>query len=345
MFRFEHTTYLYLLGLVPVLIGLFVLARHWRRKAIRDFGDWPVMQRLMPEYSAIRPVAKAVLILLATCFLILGIANPQMGNKMETVKREGVEIVIALDVSNSMMAEDIKPSRLEQAKLAISQLIKRLRNDKLGLVVFAGQAYVQIPLTTDYSASRMFLSSVNTNIVPVQGTAIGAAIELSMESFDQDTKGNKALVIISDGENHEDDAIELAKTAQEAGIQVHTIGIGSPDGVPIPVYNRYGQKDFRRDNEGNVVITKLNEAMMQQIAAAGGGTFVRATNVTAALKLVFDKINELEKQEFETAKVADYESWFQIPLAIALFFLVLEFLILPRKNKWLSRVDVFKMKV
>ena len=345
MFRFEHTTYLYLLGLVPVLIGLFALARHWRKKAIREFGDWAVIQRLMPQYSAIRPVVKAVLILLATCFLILGIANPQMGTKMETVKREGVEIIIALDVSNSMMAEDIKPNRLEQAKLAISQLIKRLKNDKLGLIVFAGQAYVQIPLTTDYSASRMFLSSVNTNIVPVQGTAIGAAIKLSMESFGQDTKGNKALVLISDGENHEDDAIELAKAAQEGGIQVHTIGIGSPDGVPIPVYNQYGQKDFRRDKEGNVVITKLNETMMQQIAAAGGGTFVKATNVTAALKLVFDKINELEKQEFETAKVADYESWFQIPLAIALFLLVLEFIILPRKNKFLSRVDIFKVKV
>ncbi|MEO1260485.1 MAG: VWA domain-containing protein [Bacteroidota bacterium] len=345
MFRFEHTTYFYLLGVLPLLLGLFVLARHWRKQAIRKFGDWPVMQRLMPAYSSVRPVVKATILLLICIFLILGLANPQMGNKMETVKREGVEIVIALDVSNSMSAEDIKPNRLEQAKLAISQLIKRLRNDKLGLVVFAGQAYVQIPLTTDYSASRMFLSSVNTNMVPVQGTAIGAAIELSMESFDENTKGNKALVIISDGENHEDDAIELAKTAQESGIQVHTIGIGSPDGVPIPVYNRYGQKDFRRDNEGNVVITKLNETMMQQIAAAGGGTFVRATNVTAALKLIFDKINELEKEEFETAKVADYESWFQIPLAVALFLLVLEFLILPRKNKWLSRVDIFKVKV
>ncbi len=345
MFQFEHHTYLYLFGLAPVLIGLFVLARYRRKKALEEFGDWPVMQRLMPEYSAIRPTVKATLILLAACFLILAIANPQMGTKMETVKREGVEIIIALDVSNSMMAEDIKPNRLEQARLAISQLIKRLKNDKLGLVVFAGQAYVQIPLTTDYSASRMFLSSVNTNIVPVQGTAIGAAIQLSMESFDPDTKGNKALVVISDGENHEDDAIELAKTAQEAGIQVHTIGIGSAEGVPIPVYNQYGQKDFRRDKDGNVVITKLNETMMQQIAAAGGGTFVKATNVTAALKLVFDKINELEKQEFETAKVADYESWFQIPLSIALFLLVLEFLILPRKNKWLSKVDVFKMKV
>ena len=345
MFRFEHTTYFYLLGVLPVLLGLFIVARHWRKKAIRDFGDWPVMRRLMPAYSTNRPAIKAILLLFICTFLVLGLANPQMGNKMETVKREGVEIIIALDVSNSMLAEDIKPNRLQQAKLAISQLIKRLRNDKLGLVVFAGQAYVQIPLTTDYSAARMFLSSVNTNIVPVQGTAIGAAIELSMESFDESTQGNKALVIISDGENHEDDAIELAKTAQEAGIQVHTIGIGSPDGVPIPVFNRYGQKDFRRDNEGNVVITKLNEAMMQQVAAAGGGTFVRATNVTTALKLVFDKINELEKEEFETAKVADYESWFQIPLAIALFLLVLEFLILPRKNKWLSRVDIFKVKV
>ncbi len=342
MFRFEHTTYLYLLAAIPILLMLFLLARYYRKRAIRKFGDLPVMQRLIPEYSAIRPVIKATLILLGTLFLILGIANPQMGNKLETVKREGVEIMIALDISNSMMAEDIKPNRLEQAKLAIGQLIKRLKNDKLGLVVFAGQAYVQLPLTTDYSAARMFLNGVNTNTIPVQGTAIGAAIELSLESFDPDTEGNKALVIISDGENHEDDAVELAQQAQEQGIQVHTIGIGSAEGVPIPVYNRYGQKDFRRDREGNVVITKLNEQMMQQIAAGGGGTFVKATNVTAALKLVFEKINELEKQEFGTAKVADYDSWFQIPLALALVFLILEFFILPRKNRILSKVDLFK---
>ncbi len=345
MLRFEHTVYLGLLALVPVLVLLFAWARYQRKKAIRTFGDLPVMQRLMPDYARVRPFIKAILIILAMIFLVLAIANPQMGTKMETVKREGIEIIIALDVSNSMLAEDIAPNRLEQAKLAISQMVKRLRNDKFGLVVFAGQAYVQLPLTSDYSAARMFLKGVNTNTVPVQGTAIGSAIELSIEAFDPDYKGNKALVVISDGENHEDDAIELAKKAAEEGIQVHTIGIGSPDGVPIPVMNRYGQKDFRRDNEGNVVITKLNETMMQQIAAAGGGTFVRATNVTAALKLIFDKINELEKQEFETAKVADYDSWFQIPLAIALFYLVLEFIILPRKNRRLAKVDLYKVSV
>lgn len=345
MFQFEHTTYLYFLGFIPLLIVLFILAGYWRRKAIKKFGDWPVMQRLIPEYSTVRPILKAILIIFVCIGLIITIANPQMQTKLETVTREGVEIMIALDVSNSMLAEDIKPNRLEQAKLAISQLIKRLHNDKLGLVVFAGQAYVQLPLTTDYSAARMFLSSVNTNLVPVQGTAIGAALELSIESFDEDAKNNKALIVISDGENHEDDAIELAKAAQEDGIQIHTIGIGSPDGVPIPVYTSQGRKDFRRDNEGNVVITKLNETMMQQIAAAGGGTYVQASNVTAALKLVFDKINELEREEFDTAKIAGFDSWYQIPLGIALFFLVLESLILPRKNRLLSKLDIFKIKI
>lgn len=345
MFRFEHTTYLYLLALVPVLIGLFVLARYYRKKAIREFGDWEVMQRLMPEYSRLRPIVKAALMIFAFLGLVFAIANPQMQTKLETVTREGVEIMIALDVSNSMLAEDIKPNRLEQAKLAISQLIKRLHNDKLGLVVFAGQAYVQLPLTTDYSAARMFLGSVNTGMVPVQGTAIGTAIEVCLESFDQDATNNKALIIISDGENHEDDAIEQAKAAQELGIQVHTIGIGSPDGVPIPVFSSQGRKDFRRDREGNVVITKLNETMMQQVAAAGAGSYVKATNVTAALKLVFDKISDLEKEEFDTTKIAGFDSMYQIPLAIALFFLILEFLILPRKNRLLSKVDVFKIKV
>ncbi|MCP3928374.1 MAG: VWA domain-containing protein [Bacteroidetes bacterium] len=345
MLHFEHSNYFILLAILPVLIGLFIFARWYRKKAIQKYGDWLIMQRLMPEYSGIRPIFKAVFLSITFIFLVIGIANPQMRLKLETVKREGVEIMIALDISNSMMAEDIAPNRLEQAKLAISQLIKRLHNDKIGLVIFAGQPYVQLPLTTDYSAARMFLSSVNTSIIPIQGTAIGAAIELCLESFDPDTKGNKALIIISDGENHEDDAIEQAKVAKEANIQVHTIGIGSSQGVPIPVYSNSGRRDFRRDPEGNVVITKLNETMMQQIAGAGDGSYVRAANVTTALKLVFDKINELEKEEFETAKIANYESWFQIPLALALFFLVLEFLILPRKNRWLSKVDIFKIKV
>lgn len=345
MFRFEHQTYLWLFGVIPVIILLFVIANVQRRRSIKAFGDLPVMQRLMPSYSKIRPVIKAVLLTITAIFLVLTIANPQMGQEMQTVKLEGVEILIALDVSNSMLAEDIKPNRLEQAKLAISQLIKRLKNDKLGLVIFAGQAYVQLPLTTDYSAARMFLSTVNTTMVPVQGTAIGEAISLSIESFDQNTKGNKALIIISDGENHEENAIELAKEAQESGIQVHTIGIGSPSGVPIPVYTSSGQKDFRRDRDGNVVITKLNENMMKQLATAGNGSYVRATNVTQALRLVFDRIEELEKAEFESAKVADYESWYQIPLAIALFFMILEFLILSRKNRFLSGIDLFNLKV
>ena len=345
MFRFANDNFLWFLVILPVFVILFVMASRQRRRAIREFGDLPVMQRLMPEFSSVRPTIKAFLITLAAFFLVGAIANPQMGKKLETVKREGIEIMIALDVSNSMLAEDIKPNRLEQAKLAISQLVKRLRNDKIGLIVFAGQAYTQLPLTTDYSAARMFLSSVNTNIVPIQGTAVGAAIELGIESFEEDGGGNRALIVISDGENHEDDAIENAKTARESGIQVHTIGIGSPTGVPIPVYNSYGQKDFRRDQEGNVVITKLNETMMTQVAAAGGGTYVRATNVTAALKLVFDKINELEKEEFESAKVAAYDSWYQIPLAIALFFLVLEFQVLPRKNRRFSQVNIFKQRI
>ncbi len=345
MFRFEHDTYLILLAVIPVLIALFALARYRRKQAIRTFGETSLMQRLTPEQSSVRPVVKALLITLAAFFLVIAIANPQMGRKLETVKREGVEVMIALDVSNSMLAEDARPNRLEQAKLAISQLIKRLRNDKLGLIVFAGQAYVQLPLTTDYSAARMFLNSVSTGIVPVQGTAVGAAIELAIESFDLDTQGNKALIVISDGENHEDDAIANAKAALDAGIQVHTIGIGSREGVPIPVYTRDGRKDFRRDREGKVVVTKLNETMLTQIATAGGGAYVRATDVTTALRVVFDRINQLEKEAFETARVADYESWYQLPLALVLCFLVLEFVLLPRKNRWLSKVNIFKLKI
>ncbi|WP_020532685.1 VWA domain-containing protein [Flexithrix dorotheae] len=345
MFRFEHSDFLYGLILIPILVILFWLEGRMRKKAIRSLGSLSVIKQLMPEYSRTRPVWKNLFIILSVLSLIIAVANPQVGSKMEIVKRKGVEIIIAIDVSNSMLAEDIRPNRLEKAKQSIAQLVKRLHNDKLGLIVFAGDAYTQLPITTDYSAARMFLRSVKTNIVPVQGTAIGKAIELGMNSFSKDETKNKALIVITDGENHEDDALEMAKKAAEAGIIVNTIGMGQAKGAPIPVYNNYGQKDFRKDNQGNVIVTKLNETMLRQIAQAGNGTFIRATNSGTGLNILFDKINELEKKEFESKLYTDYEDGFPIFISLALFFLLLEFLILPRKNKWMSKIDLFKFKV
>ena len=345
MFRFENQEFLYGLLLLPILLIFFWVSGRKRKKALKRMGEMEVIQGLMPELSFVRPAIKNLFLLLAFIFMIFALANPQIGSKLETVKRKGVEIMIAIDVSNSMLAEDIKPNRLERARRAISQLVRKLHNDKIGLIVFAGDAYIQLPITTDYAAARMFLQSVNTNIVPVQGTAIGKAIELGIKSFTTDQTKNKALIIITDGENHEDDAIAMATQAAEQGIIIHTIGMGLPQGGPIPVYDKYGQKDYRKDNSGNVVVTKLNETMLQQVAGAGDGLYVRATNAETGLDMLYEKINEMDKEEFESKVFADYEDRFQPLVLLAFICLLIEFIILPRKNKILNKINLFKYRI
>jgi len=340
MFRFGHIEYLYLLIIIPVLTLLFMILFGMRKKALKRFGNLQVIEQLMPALSLARPVIKFMLILLALTSLIFGIARPQFGSKLREIKREGVEIIIALDVSNSMMAEDIKPNRLERAKQAIAKMVDRLVNDKIGLIVFAGDAYIQIPITTDYVSAKLFLNTISTDIVPKQGTAIGSAIELGMKSFTQQEETSKALIIITDGENHEDDAMEVARTAVEKGVRVHTIGIGLPKGAPIPVYNG-GQKNYLRDNSGETVISKLDEDMLRKIAVAGEGVYIRSTDTRVGLDKLFDEINKMEKQEMEAKVYSDYDERFQYVFAIALFFLLLEFFILERKNKWLSKIKLF----
>jgi Ca-activated chloride channel family protein len=325
---------------IPVLIFLFVILFNLRKKALRRFGNMQVMEPLMPALSFARPVIKFVLILLALTSLIFGIARPQFGSKLREIKREGVEIIIALDVSNSMLAEDIKPNRLERAKQAIVKMVDRLVNDKIGLIVFAGDAYIQIPITTDYVSAKLFLNAISTDIVPKQGTAIGSAIELGMRSFTQQEETSKALIIITDGENHEDDALEAAKSAVEKGITVHTIGIGLPKGAPIPVYSG-GQKNYMKDNSGETVISKLDEDMLKRIAVAGEGIYIRSTDTRVGLDQLFDEINKMQKQEMEAKVYSDYDERFQYVFGISLFFLLLEFFMLERKNKWLSKIKLF----
>jgi len=252
--------------------------------------------------------------------------------------------MIALDVSNSMLSEDIQPNRLEKAKRAIARLTERLSNDKIGLIVFAGKAYTQIPITTDYASAKMFLGSINTEIVPTQGTAIGSAIDLAMSSFSPDLESSKAIIVITDGENHEDDAVEMAKKAAEKKIVVHTIGMGLPQGGPIPIYNAYGQKDFKRDQSGQVVVTKLDEAMLQQIAAAGGGTYIRANNTEVGINNVFDEINKMEKTELESRVYSDYNDQFFYFIVAAFALLVLEFAVMERKNNLFKNIKLFREK-
>ena len=338
----DNPLFLWLLLAVPVLIAFFVLSEVMRTRTIRKIGDENLIRRLMPEFSRIRPIIKWSLFIVSFAFLTWAMINPKRGTKLKEVNREGAEVIIALDVSNSMLAEDIRPNRLERAKQSISQILRQMTNDRIGLIVFAGDAYIQLPLTTDYKAAKMFLRSVNTGTVPTQGTAIGRAIQLSMQSFSKGAKNNKALIIITDGENHEDDAVAFASQAADSGIVVHAIGMGSPKGVPIPQKGKSGE--FRKDNEGKVVVTKLNEKMLASIAAAGGGTYVRATNSSTGLRMIFDKIEELEKQQFETRQFKEYDPLYQGFIIFALFFLTLEFIILPRRNKLFLKLDPFKTK-
>ena len=261
---------------------------------------------------------------------------------MEEVKREGVDLMIAIDLSNSMLSEDLQPNRLVRAKQSISKLIDRLDGDRIGLIVFAGDAYVQLPITTDYSAAKLFLSTINTSIIPTQGTAIGKAINLAVKSFELDNEQNKAIIVITDGENHEDDALKKAREAQEKGIFVHTIGMGSVDGGPIPFKNKYGTiTSYQKDNEGNTVITKLNEKMLKEIAKSGGGSYIRANSTLNSLNTLFKEINKMEKKEIGTKVFTDYKDRFQWFLGISIVLLLLDLLISNTKNKWSSKINLF----
>lgn len=340
-FRFAYPEYLWGLMILPLLIVFFVFSRITRKKALKKFGNLKMMEYLMPFVSMSRPVLKFIILLFSLSSFILGLARPQFGSKLQKMKREGVEIMIALDVSNSMLAEDILPNRLERAKRAISSMIDRLSDDKIGLIIFAGDAYIQLPITNDYTSAKMFLNTISPEIVPKQGTAIGAAIDMATHSFTPSETSNKAIIIITDGENHEDDAVSFATEATKEGIIVHAIGMGLPQGTPIPVY-RNGQKEFRTDRDGNTVVTRLNEQMLEQISAAGNGIYVRANNAQVGLNALFDEINKMEKTELESLTYSEYNDQFQYFFIIGLALLLIEFMILERKNKYLKNVKLFK---
>jgi len=316
------------------------MGRRFRKRSLKRFGDPEILNQLMPFLSVNRPVVKFLFILFALVFIILGMARPQFGSKLEEIKRKGIEIVIALDVSNSMLAEDIHPNRLEKAKQAIARLVEKLADDKIGLIVFAGDAYVQMPVTSDYTSVKMFLSSINTQIVPKQGTAIGSAIDLGINSFSPDNKISKALIIITDGEDHNDDAVPLAREAAEKGIVIYAIGVGTPNGTPIPVYSG-NQRSFRKDRQGNVIMTKLNEKILQEITDAGNGSYIRATNNRLGLNMLFDRISSIEKKELETRIYSEYDEKFQYMIGLALILILFDFILLERKNKYLKDIKLF----
>jgi Ca-activated chloride channel family protein len=340
MFRFAHPEYLYTLYALPIMVALFFLLFKQQRKKLNIFANHELHKVLVPMHSKVKSWIKMILVIIILALLILSAANPQVGTRLEEIKQTGIDVFILLDVSLSMSAEDIKPNRLEKAKYQISNLIQKLRGDRIGLIIFSGDAYVQIPLTTDYSAANLFLSAVDFKSVPQPGTAIAAAINLTIKSFDYNTGTQKVIIVITDGEDHEGDITEAVADAVEKNLKIYSIGLGSPDGVPIPVYNSQGQTvGFKKDQEGNTVLTKLNDEILKEIALKGKGKFYRGNNYEDYLNQIFNELSSIEKTEFGTKKVTDYEDRFYYFLVPAIFLLILELFISESKSKLFSRLN------
>ena len=340
MFRFANIEMLWWLLTIPVFVVVYIIATRRKRRQLIEFGDPELMVQLMPDASKSRPIVKFSLIMVALTLLIIATARPQYGQQEKTVKRQGIEVMVALDISNSMLAEDVVPNRLDRAKQMLSKMIDNMVDDKVGLVVFAGEAFTQLPITCDYVSAKMFLNTISPNLIPTQGTAIGAALQTAITSFGaQDSEVGRAIILITDGENHEDDAVAAAKKAQELGIQVFVVGIGKPEGSPIP---KPGTNDYFKDRAGQVVVSRLNEEMCQEIAAAGKGVYVRCDNTNTAMRAMQQELDRIATSEIETTVYADYNEQYQSFVLIALLLLVIDFFIMMRQNHRLSRMDLFK---
>jgi Ca-activated chloride channel family protein len=341
MYKFEHTDYFYSLIAIAVFVLLAVWYFAYRRNRLKRLGEHKLVSELIPYSSNRKRVVKIVLYCLAFSSLVLALCNLQTGSKLTEVKREGADLIVCLDVSNSMLAQDLTPNRLERAKYALEKMIDGLEGDRLGLIIFAGEAYVQLPITSDYGAAKLFLSSINTKMVPVQGTNVYAAITKAVESFGKDEGKNRAIILITDGENHEVDAIQAAEEAAKSGIMINTIGIGSESGVPIPLIENGVLKGYRKDKQGQTVITKLNSDILKTIAAKGNGVYVQASQSDLGIKAILNKVDELEKTKIDTKMFTDYEDQFQWFLALALFLFTLEFFISERVSEWFKKLNLF----
>ena len=328
MLMFANYEYLYLLFLVPVFILGYGVLRLLRARKVKAFGDPALVEMLMPSWSRSKGWVKIVLFSLAFAFFAIGLARPRTGAKLAERNTKGAEIIVALDVSNSMLAQDYSPNRLERAKLSIARLTERLQDDRIGLVIFAGTSFVQLPVTTDYVSAKMFLGSIDTGSIPVQGTAIGDAIRLSIKSFSAQSEKSRVIVVISDGENHEDDAVGAAKQAAELGIKVYTIGVGSAEGQPIPM-----DGELLKDKEGNIVVTKLNEQMLRDIARAGGGAYIHAGGEEFGLNPIIQDIRRMEDEEFGSVVFEEYDEQYMYFFGIALLLFVIEMIIGERKPR------------
>ena len=328
MIHFAQAQFLALLLLIPFFFLIQALVLKIRRNRIRKFGDENLVRQLMPSYSRSKVWGRLTFFALGFLFFVIGLSRPQIGAKIKEHETKGAEIMIALDVSNSMLAEDYSPNRLDRAKLAISRLVDKLRDDRIGLIVFAGNSFVQLPITTDYVSAKMFLNSISTESVPIQGTAIGEAINTAIRSFSAQSEKSRAVIVITDGENHEDDPVAAARQAAEMGVRVFTIGVGSPEGKPIPMNG-----ELLKDKDGNIVVTRLEESVLQDVAAAGNGAYVRAGNSEFGLNPIIDDIRKMEDEKYSSIVFEEFDEQFMCFMAIALFFFVLEMLIGDRRSK------------
>jgi Ca-activated chloride channel family protein len=340
MFKFGNPEYLWLFAAMPLLLAVYIYLNIRKRKDVQKMGTLSTLKMMMPELSLKRSYLKFWLIFGALCAGIFLIARPQFGTKVETVEKEGIELVIAIDVSNSMLARDVSPDRLTRAKQILSRLIDVRKNDKVALIVFAGEAFVQMPLTSDTQSTKIFLNTIDPNLVPVQGTAIGQAISLGMSSFSSDEEASKAMVIITDGEDHEGNAAGIAAEAAKAGVMINVVGIGSPDGSPVPA-NEYGS-NFMSDNEGNVVVSRLNEQMSMEIAQSGEGLYIRADNSNTAIRSLETQLDALETGKSTSLSYSEYDEKFPLLAWLMLALLLLEILIYDKKNKLFRNVRLFR---
>ena len=341
MYQLEEKVWFWLLLIVPVMLVVFLWTVFWKKRVQKAFGSTVVLKRLSPDLSFFKSTLKFSVLCLAISGLVIALVNPKIGTKLETIKREGVDIVFAIDVSKSMLAEDVAPNRIEKSKQLVTQIINNLASDRIGIIAYAGKAFPQLPITTDYAAAKMFLQSMNTDMLSSQGTAIDEAIQLSRNYFDDEEQTNRVLIIISDGEDHNDLSSDVAEAASEEGIIIYTIGVGSEKGGPIPLKRNGVVMSYKKDQNNETVITKLNSETLRLIAKEANGEYLDGTTTAAVVEQIRDILNAMDKKEFEAKEFAEYKDQFQWFLGIGLFFLILDVLFLERKTGWLKRLNLF----
>lgn len=344
MFLLEDKTYLWLLVGIPVIVLLYAMVVFWQKRTQRKFADKELLDKLSPNRSTGKQVMKIILLCLAISSFVIALVNPQFGTKLETVKREGVDVVFAVDVSKSMLAEDIAPNRLEKSKQLVTQIINNLASDRVGIIAYAGSAFPQLPITTDYAAAKMFLQNMNTDMLSSQGTAIREAIELAKTYFNDDEQTNRILFLISDGEDHEGNIEEIASEAAREGIRIVTIGVGTAKGGPIPEKRNGVIQNYKKDRNGETVITRLDEVTLKQIASEANGRYIDGRVTAEVVEEVTEILQNMDKKEFESQQIAEYKSQFQWFLGLGLLFLLLDILLLERQTSWLKRLNLFNEK-